>query len=249
VKGLFDLTGKKALVTGAGSPRGLARAMAQALKEAGAEVAILGRSVNVFAVAQEDGFIPIQADLADRDALERGFAEAVEKLSTLDILVNGHGIQRRHKAEVFPLEDWDQVLEVNLTSVFRLCQLAAHIMLAKGYGKIINVASMATFSGGIIIPAYTASKGGIGQLTKALANEWAARGINVNAIAPGYIHTEMTEALVKDPVRNRQILERLPAGRWGTPDDMKGATVFLASRAADYLHGAIIPVDGGWLAR
>ena len=246
---LFDLTGKKALVTGAGSPRGLGRGMARGLKEARAEVAILSRSDRVFRVAEEDGFIAIQADLSDRVDLKRGFNEAVEKLGTLDILVNSHGIQRRHKAELFPIEDWHVVLEVNLTSVFELCQLAAHTMLKKGYGKIINIASMLTFSGGITVPAYAASKGGIGQLTKALANEWAGRGINVNAIAPGYMTTDMNTALMDDPVRSTQILERIPAGRWGTPDDLKGLAVFLASRASDYLHGTIIPVDGGWLSR
>ncbi len=246
---LFDLTGRKALVTGAGSARGLARAIAQGLKEAGAEVAILDRANTVFDVAQQDGFIPVQADLADRNDLERGFLEAVGKLGTLDVLVNSHGTQRRHKAEEFPLDDWDWVLEVNLTSVFRLCQLAAHIMLQKGYGKIINMASLLSFSGGVTAPAYTASKGGVGQLTKAFANEWACRGINVNAIAPGYMATEMNMALVNDPVRGRQILERIPAGRWGTPNDIKGVAVFLASCASDYMHGTIIPVDGGWLSR
>lgn len=246
---LFDLTGKKALVTGAGNPRGLGRGMAQGLQEAGAEVAILSRSSRVFDVAKEDGFIAVQADLADRSQLKRGFQEVVSKLGTLDILLNNHGTQRRHKAELFPMEEWDLVLEVNLTSVFQLCQLAAHIMLEKGYGKIINIASMMTFSGGITIPAYTASKGGIGQLTKALANEWAGRGINVNAIAPGYMATDLTKALWEDPVRNREILERLPVGRWGKPDDLKGTAVFLASCASDYVHGAVIPVDGGWLSR
>jgi len=245
----FDLTGRKALVTGGGSPRGLGRRMAQGLKEAGAEVAILSRSDRVFRVAEEDGFIAVQADLSDRADLNRGFEESVEKLGTLDILITSHGAQRRHQAELFPIEDWDVVLEVNLTSVFELCQLAGHVMLQKGYGKIINIASMLTFSGGIAVPAYAASKGGIGQLTKALANEWAGRGINVNAIAPGYMATDMTEALVKDPVRSRQILGRIPAGRWGTPHDLKGVAVFLASPASDYVHGAIIPVDGGWLSR
>ena len=246
---LFDLTGRKALVTGAGSPRGLGRGMAQGLQAAGAEVAILSRSDRVVTVAREDGFIPVQADLSDRADLKRGFQEAVQKLGTLDILINSHGVQRRHKAEQFPIEDWDVVIEVNLTSVFELCQLAAHIMLEKGYGKIINVASMLTFSGGMNIPAYAASKGGVGQLTKAFANEWAGRGISVNAVAPGYLASDLIKPLMDDPVRSRQILERIPAGRWGAPDDLQGTAVFLASRASDYVHGAIIPVDGGWLAR
>jgi 2-deoxy-D-gluconate 3-dehydrogenase len=223
--------------------------MARGLQAVGAEVAILSRSERVFRVAQEDGFLPIQADLSDRADLKRGFREAVEKLGGLDILINSHGVQQRHKAEQFPIEDWDAVIEVNLTSVFEMCQLAAHIMLEKGHGKIINVASMLTFSGGVEIPAYAASKGGVGQLTKALANEWAGRGINVNAIAPGYLASDMIRPLMDDPVRGRQLLERIPAGRWGAPDDLRGTAVFLASRASDYVHGAIIPVDGGWLAR
>lgn len=246
---LFDLQGKKALVTGASNARGLGHGMAQGLQQAGAQVAILGRSDTVFDVAEEDGFAPVQADLANRTELARGFREAAEALGTIDILINSHGIQRRDWAERFSLEDWDLVLEINLTSVFELCQLAARIMLPKGHGKIINIASMLTFSGGVRVPAYTASKGGIGQLTKALANEWAGHGINVNAIAPGYMATDMNEALLTDPDRNRAILDRLPAGRWGTPDDLQGTAVFLASPASDYVHGAIIPVDGGWLAR
>jgi 2-deoxy-D-gluconate 3-dehydrogenase len=246
---LFDLTGKKALVTGAGGPQGLGRAIARGLQKAGATVAILGRSEQMFQVAKEDEFIPIQADLINRADLKRGFDLAVEKLGTLDILVNSHGVQRRHKAEVFPIEDWDLVLETNLTSVFELCQLAARVMLERGYGKIINVASMQTFFGGITIPAYAASKGAIGQLTKALANDWASRGINVNAIAPGYMDTPMNAALISDLQRSVEILARIPAGRWGIPDDMMGAAIFLASHASDYVHGAIIPVDGGWLGR
>ena len=246
---LFDLQGKKALVTGASNPRGLGRGMAQGLQQAGADVAILGRSETVFDVAEEAGFAPVQADLSNRTELARGFEEAVEVLGTIDILINSHGVQRRDRAERFSLDDWDLVLEVNLTSVFQLCQLAARIMLPKGQGKIINIGSMLTFSGGVRVPAYTASKGGIGQLTKALANEWARHGINVNAIAPGYMATDMNEALLDNPERNRAILGRLPAGRWGTPGDLRGAAVFLASPASDYVHGAIIPVDGGWLAR
>lgn len=246
---LFDLHGKCALVAGASSPGGLGRGMARGLQQAGADVAILGRSNNVYEVAAGDGFAPIQADLSVRPELQRGFREAVEALGTLDILVNSHGIQRRARAEAFTLEDWDLVLEVNLTSVFELCRLAATVMLEKGYGKIINIASMLTFSGGIRVPAYAASKGGVGQLTKALANEWANEGINVNAIAPGYMATDMNKALVEDPERNEKILSRLPVGRWGRPDDLQGAVVFLASRASDYVHGVIVPVDGGWLAR
>lgn len=246
---LFDLTGKRALVTGAGNPRGLGRGIAQGLKEAGAEIAILARSERVFEVAKEDGFLAVQADLSNREEVTRGFNEALGKLGTLDILVNCHGIQHRHKAEEFPVEDWEEIIEVNLTSVFLMCQLAAPVMFQQGYGKIINIASMLSFSGGVNALAYAASKGGVAQLTKALANEWAERGINVNAIAPGYMATDLTEPLIRNPERNKQILDRIPAGRWGTPDDLKGIAVFLASPASDYVHGAIMPVDGGWLSR
>ncbi len=246
---LFALSGQKALVTGAGNPGGLARAMAQGLRDAGATVAILDVADSVFEVARADGFTPIKANLAQREDLRRGFTKALAALGTLDILVNSHGIQRRHKAEAFPLDEWDLVLEINLTSVFELCQLAAEVMIPRHRGKIINVASMLSFTGGLTVPAYSASKGGVGQLTKALSNEWAAHGINVNAIAPGYMATEMNTALMQDQTRNRQILERIPSGRWGTPDDLKGIAVFLASRASDYLCGVVIPVDGGFLAR
>jgi 2-deoxy-D-gluconate 3-dehydrogenase len=246
---LFDLTGKKALVTGAGSPVGLGRAMAQALKEHGAEVAILSRSQRIFDVAREDGFIAIQADLSNRSELTRGFNEAVEKLGTLDILINNHGITRVQEALTFPIDAWDAMLETNLTSVFLLCQLAAPIMMAKGYGKIINMASMATFFGLTQIPSDVASKGGIGQLTKALASEWSASGINVNAIAPGLIETEMTSRLKTNPTRREYFFSRIPAGRFGKAEDLKGTAVFLASHASDYIHGAIIPVDGGFVAR
>jgi len=247
---LFDLTDKKALVTGAGNRRGLAQAMATALREHGAEVAVLARGAGVFDVAEEGGFIPIQADLADRDALQQGFGEALAKLGTLDILVNSHGITHLDKAEEFPIEVWDRMLEINLTSVFQLCQLAARVMLPKGYGKIINIASMQTFLGGTLLASYAASKGGVGQLTKELANEWASRGINVNAIAPGYINTEMTRPrLEANPERKRRIVERIPIGRLGTADDLKGIAVYLASLASDYVCGTIIAVDGGFLAR
>ena len=244
----FDLTGKKALVTG--GSRGLGRAMAEAMIEAGAEAAILGSSDRVLTSAQELGkVVAIQADLSERDQLVQAFDECLKKLGTLDILIVSHGVQRRHPAEDFPIEDWDYVLEVNLTSMFLLNLLAGRVMLAKGKGKIINVASMLSFFGGITIPAYAAAKGGVAQLTKAFSNEWAGRGINVNAIAPGYMATEMNEALIADSARNRMILARIPAGRWGQPDDMKGAAIFLASEASDYLSGAVIPVDGGWLGR
>lgn len=249
---LFDLSGRKALVTGGSGALG--RALAEALHEAGAEVAIGGISDRAHALAADLGrsgprAIGLQADLADREARRQMFAEAVERLGGVDILVTAHGIVTQHQAEDYPLDEWDRTLEVNLTSVFDLCQLAGRQMLPTGRGKIVNIASMLSFSGGIKVPAYAASKGGVAQITKALANEWGGRGVNVNAIAPGYFDTPLAAGVKNDPVRYRQVLERLPAGRWGEPADLKGAVVFLASRASDYVHGVILPVDGGWLAR
>lgn len=251
---LFDINGRKAIVTG--GTRGLGWGMAEGLMEAGCEVAIVGSNEKVHEVAQafnDRGFHchGIKADLSHRDEIVSGFHECVEKLGgNLDILVNAHGIQRRHSAEVFPMEDYDLVISINLTSVFMLCQLAGQLMLKKGYGKIINIASMNSFFGGQTIPAYAASKGGIMQLTKELSNDWMSRGINVNALAPGYMATKMNEALLdpKNP-RYEQITQRIPANRWGTGEDMKGPCIFLASHASDYLGGAIIPVDGGYLAK
>lgn len=249
---LFDLTGKKAIVTGASG--GLGRGMAEGFHQVGAEVVIIDITDNVSSVADEIGasgtkVYGVKGNLKDREDLKRSFDEAIEKLGgSLDILVNCAGIQRRSKCEDFPIEDWDDVIEVNLTSVFELCQLAGRIMLNKGKGKIINVASMLSFFGGYTVPAYAASKGGVAQLTKALSNEWARRGINVNAIAPGYMATSLNTALINDPTRNEKILARIPAGRWGQPEDIKGVIVFLASEASNYINGAIIPVDGGYLS-
>jgi 2-deoxy-D-gluconate 3-dehydrogenase len=249
----FDLTGKKALVTG--GSRGLGRGMAEGLLEAGADVAVSSSTDAIFSAAETLGQAagrpvhPIQADLSDRAQLYRAFDECLEELGRLDILVVNHGIQRRFPSEEFPVEDWDVILETNLTSMFLLNQLAGRVMLAQGQGKIINIASLLSFSGGYTVPAYAAAKGGVAQLTKALANEWAKRGVNVNAIAPGYLVTDSTAALVADPVRNRDITARIPAGRWGQPEDLKGIVVFLASEASNYVHGVVIPVDGGWMGR
>jgi 2-deoxy-D-gluconate 3-dehydrogenase len=185
----------------------------------------------------------------DRAERRRAFDEFIATFGGIDILVNNAGIQRRHPAVDFPLEDWDRVLELNLTAVFDLCQLAGRAMIAQGRGKIINVASLLSFTGGLTVPAYAAAKGGVAQLTKALANEWAGKGVNVNALAPGYMDTPLNTALKADPDRSRSILERIPAGRWGTPADLQGAVVFLASPASDYIHGAILVVDGGFLGR
>jgi 2-dehydro-3-deoxy-D-gluconate 5-dehydrogenase len=250
---LFDLTGKKALVTG--GSRGIGRALAEALGEAGATVAVNGVSDRIFTTAQELGahtgqtVIPIQADLAQRHETKRLFDEALDKLGGLDIIFVNHGIQRVHDAAAFPTDDWDLVLEVDLTSLFLLDQLAGRHMLAHNGGKIINIASLLSVIGGTRVPAYAAAKGGVAQLTKALSNEWAGRGVTVNAIVPGFIHTDLTEDLVNDPSEGASLLARIPAQRWGLPDDLKGIAVFLASAASNYVSGAIIPVDGGFLGR
>lgn len=249
---LFDLTGKKAIVTGAAS--GLAHGIAEGLMEAGAEVAIIDISARTEEAAKEfndRGFKAhaIRANLGDHEELEKAFRQALEVLGgKIDILVPAAGIQRRSKSEDFSIEDWDAVINVNLTAVFLLCQLAGREMLKKKSGKIVNIASMLSFFGGYTVPAYAASKGGIAQLTKALSNEWASQGINVNAIAPGYMDTNMNTKLIADEKRNEQITNRIPAHRWGTPEDVKGVVLFLASRASDYLCGAVIPVDGGYLS-
>lgn len=250
---LFDLSGKKAIITGAN--QGLGKGMAEALHEVGAEVVIIDINSNVFNTAEEIGktkpnIFAIQADLSIREELYNSFEEAVEKLrERLDIIINCAGIVSRSKSEDLPTKDWDRVIEVNLSAVFFLCQLAGRIMLKQKAGKIINIASMLSFFGGSTVAAYAASKGGIAQITKALANEWARHGININAIAPGYMNTALNENLIKDPVRSKEILDRIPAGRWGLPEDMKGIAIFLASEASDYLNGTVIPVDGGYLGR
>lgn len=252
---LFDLTGKKALVTG--GSRGLGKGMAEGLMEAGAETILVGSSKKVFETAQSfltAGFScrGLQADLSHAEKRVSMFEEAVDLMGGLDILVNCAGIQRRHPAEKFPLDEWQEVLETNLTAAFHLSQMAAEVFLKKEkpYGKIINVASMLSFFGGSTVAAYAASKGGIAQLTKAFCNDLAGRGINVNAIAPGYMDTELNAALTDtENPRFKEITRRIPAGRWGTADDMKGATVFLASSASDYLNGVVLPVDGGYLVK
>ncbi len=250
---LFRLDNKVALVTGVG--RGLGQALALALAEAGADIAGLyhthyeGTQAQVEALGRR--FLPIQCDL--RTATVGQLAEVVDKtvreMGRLDILVNNAGIIRRAPALAYSEQDWDDILQVNLKAVFFLSQAAARVMARQGGGKIIHVASMLSFQGGILVPPYTAAKSGVAGLTRALANEWAPLGINVNAIAPGYMETENTAPLRSDPARNPAILARIPAGRWGKPDDLKGAVVFLASAASDYMHGSIVAVDGGWLAR
>jgi 2-deoxy-D-gluconate 3-dehydrogenase len=249
---LFRLDGQKALVTGAS--RGIGAAIALALAEAGADVACHGNSHapgetadKVRALGRQA--LAVQADLSQRDSAKTLVGEVLGKFERIDILVNNAGTIRRAPAVDFSEADWDAVIDVNLNSLFRLCQLAGRGMLERGRGKIVNIASLLSFQGGITVPAYAASKGAVGQLTKALANEWAGKGLNVNAIAPGYIRTDNTAALQADATRNRQILERIPAGRWGDVSDLTGAAVFLASPASDYVNGHLLVVDGGWLGR
>lgn len=246
--GLFQLAGRRALVTGGGG--GIGGALADALAGAGARVAVLGRSATADAAAARVDGIAVRADLSDRADLARGFAEAVSALGGLDVLVASHGTLHAAPALELGQDAWDETIEVNLSSVFELCRLAAREMLPRGTGKIITIASMLSFQGGFRAAAYAASKGGVAQLTKALANEWAPQGINVNAIAPGYVKTELNRHIWRDdPERSEAVLGRLPAGRWGEPGDLAGAAIFLASAASDYVHGIVLPVDGGWLAR
>ena len=250
----FDLSGKTALVTGA--KRGIGRGMAEALAEAGAD--IIGVSASLQAEGSEVGnsvqalgrkFTGYSCDFSDRTAVKAFAAQVMEDHGQIDILVNNAGTILRSPAAEHPDEMWDRVIEVNLNAQFVLTREIGGAMVKRGAGKIIFTASLLTFQGGITVPGYAASKGGIGQLTMAFANEWAGKGVNVNAIAPGYIATDNTQALQDDPDRSKSILERIPAGRWGSPDDFKGPAVFLASDASAYMHGHIMLVDGGWMGR
>ena len=247
----FDLRGRVAAVSGANT--GLGRAIAEALAAAGADIALVGRTDPAETLASIDALgrraAWVKADLGSRPDYAGIVAQVIGKLGGLHVLVNNAGIIRRANAIDFTEADWDAVLDVNLKSVFFLSQAAARHMIPAGGGKIINIASMLSFQGGIRVPSYTASKSGIAGLTRLLANEWASQGINVNAIAPGYFATNNTAALQADPRRNSEILARIPASRWGEPRDLGGAAVFLASAASNYVHGIILPVDGGWLAR
>jgi 2-dehydro-3-deoxy-D-gluconate 5-dehydrogenase len=248
----FKLEGQVALVTGAST--GLGQAIAIALAEAGAHVACHGNthapdaSCAAVTNAGRKAFA-LTGDLSDSETPRQLIESTIDHFGQLDILVNNAGIIRRAPAIDHSEEDWATVIEVNLSSVFRMAQLAGRFMLERGGGKILNIASLLSFQGGITVPAYAASKGGVAQLTKALANEWAAKNINVNAIAPGYMRTDNTKALQQDETRNRQILERIPAGRWGEPADLGGAAVFLCSAASDYINGHVLLVDGGWMGR
>ncbi|KAL4929885.1 putative 2-deoxy-D-gluconate 3-dehydrogenase [Aspergillus undulatus] len=264
VQSLFSLEGQTALVTG--GTRGIGAAMAIALAEAGADIILVQRDASN--TATRDHIINTlkrnatihTAELSDRAAVKAIIPTLVTSGHNPTILLNCAGIQRRHPSHQFPDEDWDEVLNVNLTSVFTFCrEFGAHILsqplpdpstgLPKKRGSIINVASLLSYQGGITVPAYAASKGGVAQLTKALSNEWVSKGINVNAIAPGYIDTDMNVALINDSIRNAGIMARIPAGRWGRPEDFKGPVVFLASQASSYVSGELVTVDGGWMGR
>ena len=247
----FDLDGLTAVVTGAS--RGIGAAIAGGMLRAGADVIALQRGevpqeLAALAVAQGRRLRQVSADLSSEGSIAVAINDALAT-GPVDILVNNAGTQIRHDSAAFPLQDFDAVMNVNVRALFQLCQGFGAGMLARGRGKIINLASLLAFQGGLRVPAYAASKGAVAQLTKALCNEWAPRGVNVNAIAPGYFATEMNEALIADEARSESISSRIPAGRWGEAEDIAGAAVFLASPAADYVHGVVLPVDGGWMAR
>ena len=247
----FSLEGKVALVTGANT--GLGQGIAVALAEAGADIAAAGIQApleteeKVRALGRR--FVSIEANLSSVEPIERVVRETLDGLGGLHVLVNNAGLIRRADAVDFTEKDWDDVMNVNIKGAFFMAQAAGRHMIANGGGKIVNIASMLSFQGGIRVPSYTASKSGIAGITRLLANEWGAKGVNINAIAPGYMATDNTAQLRADEDRNKAILDRIPAGRWGEPSDLGGTAVFLASRASDYVNGAVIPVDGGWLAR
>lgn len=249
----FRLEDRVALVTG--SATGLGQAMAIGLAEAGANIACHGTigeepDATCQAVTKlGHRTLALTGDLSIRETPQELIEKTIAHFGQLDILINNAGTIRRAPATEYSEEDWTTVIEVNLNSVFRMSQIAGRHMIERGRGKILNVASLLAFQGGVIVPAYAASKGGVAQLTKALANEWAAKGVNVNAIAPGYMRTNNTRALQQDEARSRQILERIPAGRWGEPSDLAGAAVFLCSAASDYVNGHVLVVDGGWMGR
>lgn len=250
---MFEITGKKAVVTGAS--RGLGRGMAYGLHKAGADVVLIDISDNVettkkqFA-ANDSNVYALKGDLSNREDRQRLFQEAVMLLGgELDILINAAGINEKGPSTQFPMESWDKTIEINLTAVFELCKFAGEIMIEQKKGKIINICSITSFMGHINGTAYSASKGAVAQLTKSLSNEWAKYGVQVNAIAPGCMATEMTKSLSNDDVRYAELTSRIPAGRWGTPEDLEGITVFLSSEASNYITGTVIPVDGGFLAR
>ncbi len=248
---LFDISGKNAVVTGAS--RGLGLGIAEGFAEAGANLILISRHMPEETLARLKSFgTKVSAygfDLSKPEGIPALVGQILEEWGRIDILVNNAGTQRRNDSVNFTDEDWDFVCTVNQKSVFVLCREVGRHMVKNGKGKIINFASLLSFQGGLRVPAYAASKGAVMQFTKSLANEWAAHGVNVNCIAPGYFDTEMNTALINDPVRNEQISVRIPAGRWGKPEDLAGTAIYLASSASDYVNGVTIPVDGGWLGR
>ena len=250
---LFNLNGKRVLITGGAGDLGWA--MVKGLAAFGASVVSIdlnqNRTSDILGL-RKSGYdvYEITSDISRRENINNAYLDAKKLLKgEIEVLINSAGMQKRRVSENFSDEDWDQVIAINLTATFSFCKLAANDMLKIGKGKIINIASMQSFIGGLTIPAYAASKGGVSQLTKTLSNDWAGRGINVNAIAPGYMDTQLNTNLINDPKRNAEVMTRIPAGRWGVPDDLLGAAIFLASSASDYVSGAIVPVDGGFLGR
>ena len=250
-KNPFDLTGKNAIVTGAS--RGIGKSLAMSLANAGANIIIIDvlrdeqteQEIQKYNVTCET----ITFDLSHFEQYADLISSIIQKYQHIDILINNAGIQRRYPSVDFPKHDWDLVININMNAVFFMCQQVGKHMLERGYGKIVNIASLLAFQGGYTIPAYTAAKSAVAGFSKSLSNEWASKGITINCIAPGYIATEMNTALMNDEIRNRQILERIPTGRWGNPEDLGGAAVFLSSSASDYINGFTIAVDGGWLGR
>jgi 2-dehydro-3-deoxy-D-gluconate 5-dehydrogenase len=249
INNLFNIEGQAAIVTG--GKRGIGYEAAKTLYEAGCKVVVIDilNEDDTFQGFDKDRIKYFKYDLSESANIDRAFNEALSFLGRLNILVNCAGINKRFSAEQFPLDTWSEIIQLNLTSVFRLCQMAGNIMLKQGYGKIINIASLLSFNGGYTASAYSASKGGIAQLTKSLSNEWAKKNVNVNALAPGMILTELNTEIINDESRYSNFLSRIPANRWGRTDDLSGSLLFLSSSASDYVHGIILPVDGGYLGR
>lgn len=249
----FSLKGKKAIVTGGAGDLG--KAMVEAISQAGAQTVVIDLDDRLFKICEDFknaglDVSPIKADVSNLSEIQKSYESAMDILGgKVDILINSAGIQRRYPSEEFPEDVWSKVISINLDATFYYCKYAGNTMLKNGGGKIINIASIMSYLGGITIPAYAASKGGVGQLTKALSNDWAAKGICVNAIAPGYMDTQLNTALINDKKRTEEVFNRVPMKRWGTGEDLKGITVFLSSTASDYVTGCVIPVDGGYLAR
>ncbi|MYL62319.1 SDR family oxidoreductase [Bacillus hwajinpoensis] len=249
---LFNLQGKVAAITGA--TRGIGKSMVVALAEAGADIALLQRNPEQLDMKNEietlgRKCVIIPCDLEDQDQVKKAIPNVINHFGRIDILVNNAGIQRRSPSIDFLESDWDDVIDINLKAVWLLCQEAGRYMVPEGHGKIVNLASLLSYQGGVTVPAYAAAKGGVAQLTKALSNEWAKHNVNVNAIVPGYIATDMNTAILDNATRNAQILDRIPAERWGDPEDFKGTILYLTSAASDYVHGHLLAVDGGWLGR